>query len=98
MYAVFHIIVCILACFVLRTRGNTEKSIFQSPGASITTNIDMPVVSPTHDSRVGRLIFELETPFSTANHSGVTEQWFRLDNLGPRWKYEIRLCWPAIVR
>lgn len=72
--------------------ANTEKVVFRAPTVPSYLATDLLTLRPVNGSRVGRLQYELETPFSTE-----TTQWFSVENLGFNWHYELRICWPAIV-
>lgn len=69
--------------------ANTEKIIF-TPSTTTFADLDLPIIQPL--PKIGRLVYNLSTPFGD-----ITHQSFRLDGLQKDQKYEVRICWPAIM-
>lgn len=91
---------CFLAFSIKTTIANTEKVIFKAPPISdlYMDKSTLPILASALSSRIGRLVYELETTFAnTSASTELTEQWFDVRGLRPGWLYEIRICWPAVV-
>jgi hypothetical protein len=91
----------LLLCYVLFVNGNTEKVVFQAPSTATyqRTQLITEALSPDA-SHIGRKRMTLTLPVksdSQASSPEWTEQLIVLENVRPRWHYEVRLCWPATV-
>jgi hypothetical protein len=97
-----------LACFtslfalwVATAYANTEKAIFLAPPAINIPEIqpgfrdlNLHALSPQHPSQ--RLALPVAFP-STEQPRGL-ESWYLLQGLNEGQRYELRICWAAIVR
>lgn len=91
-----------LLCLLLAAPvlSNVEKAIFLAPEAihipKAHPNLDdllIEFLSPSNPS----LRTKLNASFPTdASPKGV-ESWFLLEDLNPKQRYEVRICWLAIV-
>lgn len=93
----------ILATFALRVAANAEKIIFQGP-APDTIPLTKPTLSDLHLDTLTPDTSSLRTNLSRVFPSDVNDKpkgestWLLLDNLTKGQRYELRVCWAAIVR
>lgn len=81
-------------------RANTEKVVFQAPLREHVPDtkpglevLNLPVLSPASSSK--RL--SLPRPFPTTSVPDGSHSWLILADLEPLCRYEVRICWTAIV-
>lgn len=100
MFTGFWQALAVISCIIKVICANTEKVLFTSSQDSILLNTSLPRIVPDPRTKIGEIVFELETPWVAVTSAGqyTAEQWFSVENLGPGWNYEARVCWPAIVR
>ena len=90
----------ILGCCVLLVLGNVEKTIFVGPGP-----IQVPQQHPnlqdlyldTLSPSTPTLRLKLPAAFPKPNAVRGEAAWFLLDGLRQYQRYEVRLCWAAVV-
>jgi hypothetical protein len=81
--------------------ANTEKAIFIAPNA-ITFTDSNPTLDALQLHTLTHSDSALRTSLNVAFPSEETPQgsdhWFLLQDLNPQQRYELRVCWAAIVR
>lgn len=94
-----HLAVCIFFLLIVRSLGNTEKTVFAGPAAVVLPptlwNLHTQLLSPDHPILRTRLSLG-PLPASTAEDQ-VTESWYHLHELTVGQSYEVRVCWAATV-
>jgi hypothetical protein len=91
IYALLYVQLCL---------ANVEKTIFLGP-----PTVNIPHQHPTlEDLRLDVLTPEnwslrtkIPADFPTEKSRTGKISWYLLDNLTPHQRYEVRVCWPAIV-
>jgi hypothetical protein len=91
----------LLALLVASALANTEKVIFTAPNAISFTNSDptldvLQLRSITHSNNALRT--SLNVAFPGAETPQGTDHWFLLRDLNSQQRYELRVCWAAVVR
>ncbi|KAK4152041.1 hypothetical protein C8A00DRAFT_44858 [Chaetomidium leptoderma] len=87
-----------LLCLFTSVLANTEKTIFLGPDP-VTLPLTHPTLSDlrlhtlTHTN--GTLRTQLNAQFPSSEHPHGPATWLILDNLTPKQRYEVRVCWPA---
>lgn len=83
------------------THANTEKAIFLAPeeiNVPLThptiTDLNLPTLTPNSSTLRTKLSASFPSPSSPLG----TSTWLILDNLTPSQRYEVRICWAAIVK
>jgi hypothetical protein len=86
--------------FLPNAAANVEKTIFIAPEAvSIPSthptldDLDLPTLTPQNSSK--RTHITAQFPTDTAPLGPAT--WLLLDDLKAGQRYEVRICWPAVV-
>lgn len=91
----------LLALQVTTALANTEKLIFLAP-AVITLPDTGPTLQALHLDTVSpkspTLRKALAVAFPTQDRPRGLESWYLLEGLSAASRYEIRICWPAVVR
>ena len=89
-----------LAWCIFPVLGNVEKTIFLGPEAihipqqhPNLDDLNLEVLSPT----ASRLRRRLPAAFASLENPQGTQAWFLLDRLKQDQRYEVRICWAAIV-
>lgn len=93
-------LVVLFALLVNAALANTEKAIFLAPAA-----ISLPDAAPTLDTlqldTISPSNSTLRTPlpvaFPSENSPQGLESWFLLKGLNAGQRYELRVCWAAVV-
>lgn len=90
----------ILLHVITLVAGNTEKVIFKGPAQvhvpDVTPNLgNLKLQQLSPSSNVVRT--QLQRAFPTKLESKGTQSWFLLDGLDHGVRYEVRICWAAIV-
>jgi hypothetical protein len=88
------------AALVASVLANTEKTIFIAPDALSFTDSNpsldvLQLQSLTHISST--LTASLDVLFPTKDAPQGSDHWFLLRDLNPGQRYELRVCWPAVV-
>jgi hypothetical protein len=91
----------LLALLVASALANTEKAIFTAPNAITFTDSNpsldvLQLQSITHSESTLRTSLEVVVP-SEETPQG-SDHWFLLRDLNPQQRYELRVCWAAVVR
>lgn len=80
--------------------ANTEKTIFLGPSNIQIPNLrpdfydlNLESLSPSNPS----LRKHLDVTFPTLREQKGTQSWYLLDDLEPGRRYELRVCWAAVV-
>ena len=101
--ATMNLLACMTSLFVLLATAyaNTEKIIIIAPPAtnvptSHPTFADLPLQSLPPSNSSLRLSLSVVFPSEEQPHG--LESWYLLRNLRPDQRYELRICWAAIVR
>src|ERR1700761_528738 len=95
------VLIAYAALCLVAVLGNVEKTIFVAPPPTT-----MPDTGPTLDNlclnKLQPSSPKLQTPlhvkFPSKESPHGLHSWYFLDNLSPGKRYEVRICWPAIVR
>lgn len=95
-----HSLSSLFALLVASVLANTEKIIFTAPDALSFTGSNpsldvLQLQSLTHVFNT--LTTSLDVSFPTEDAQQGSDHWFLLRDLNPRQRYELRLCWPAVV-
>lgn len=90
----------LFALLVAPVLANTEKAIFTAPGATSFTDSDptfdaLRLHSLTHSDNSVRT--SLKVLFPTDKIPRGSDHWFLLRDLNPQQRYELRVCWAAVV-
>jgi len=90
----------LLALLVASALANTEKAIFTAPDAISFTDsgptLDvLQLQSITHSDNSLRT--SLDVVFPTPETPQGSDHWFLLRDLNPQQRYELRVCWAAVV-
>lgn len=91
---------CVLLLLGPHALANVEKTIFLAP-PPLTLTASHPSLDAlalqhlAHDS--SELRTTLERAFPNATSPRGLASWFLLVDLQPQQRYELRICWPAIV-
>ena len=96
-----HTLSSLFALLVASVHANTEKTIFIAPDALSFTDSNpgldvLQLQSLTHESST--LTTSLDVLFPTQDAPQGSDHWFLLRDLNPGQRYELRVCWPAVVR
>jgi hypothetical protein len=88
------------ALLVASVLANTEKTIFTAPDALSFTDSNpsldvLQLQSLTH--AFSTLTTSLDVLFPTEIAPQGSDHWFLLRDLNPGQRYELRVCWPAVV-
>ena len=89
-----------LVCRALPSLANVEKTLFLSPAAipspkyhPIADNTQLRALSPTN----AILRCQISATFPNPTRPKGTETWLLLKELQEQQRYEVRICWAAIV-
>lgn len=90
----------LFALLVASALANTEKAIFTAPGAVSSTDsgptLDvLQLHSLSHSGNSLRA--SLDVLFPSEESAQGSDHWFLLRDLNPHQRYELRVCWAAIV-
>lgn len=96
------LLTCVLVLFSLVTRvsANVEKVIFVAPPALPNRDIHSAVDElQVHkfDPLASSIRLHLPVIFPNATYEQGLASWYILDDLEPGRRYEVRICWAAIV-
>lgn len=90
----------LLALLVAKAYANTEKTIFVAPPAiklpEVALGLDSLQLDTISDTN-STLQTLLPVAFPTESHPRGLSSWFLLRGLTPGQRYEVRVCWAAIV-
>jgi len=90
----------LLALLVASALANTEKAIFTAPNAITFTDsnpsLDVLQLQSITDSE-STLRTSLNVVFPGAETPQGSDHWFLLRELNPQQRYELRVCWAAVV-
>lgn len=91
----------LFALLVASALANTEKAIFTAPDAVSFTDSNptldaLQLQSLTHSDNALRT--SLKVVFPSEDKTQGSDHWFLLRDLNPQQRYELRVCWAAIVR
>ena len=95
-----HTLSSLFALLVASALANTEKTIFIAPDALSFTDSNpsldvLQLQSLNHTSST--LTTSLDVLFPTEDAPQGADHWFLLRDLNPGQRYEVRVCWPAVV-
>lgn len=90
----------LLALLVASAFANTEKAIFTAPDAISFTDSNptldvLQLHSLTHNNNTLRS--SLTVVFPSEETPQGSDHWFLLRDLNPQQRYELRVCWAAVV-
>lgn len=90
----------LLALMVASVLANTEKALFTAPEAISFTDSNpsldvLQLHSLTHSNNSLRT--SLKVPFPSDEKPQGSDHWFLLRDLNPQQRYELRVCWAAVV-
>lgn len=90
----------LFALLVASALANTEKAIFTAPEAVTSTDsgptLDiLRLQTLSHTDHTLRTSLNVVFPSEEAPQG--SDHWFLLRDLNPRQRYELRVCWAAIV-
>jgi len=87
-------------CLAGSVVANVEKVIFVAPSVVAKQNIhagvndlDVTQLTPIKSS----IRFRTPVVFSNSTHEKGLQSWYLLNDLKPDGRYEVRVCWAAIV-
>ena len=90
----------IALCLITTAIANVEKLIFIAPPAIATEDfhaslkdLNIAYLSPFEHS----IRLRMPVAFPTSKQPKGLESWYLLDDLQPGRRYEVRVCWAAIV-
>jgi hypothetical protein len=91
----------VFALLVASALANTEKAIFTAPDAITFTDSNptldvLQLHSLTHSDNALRT--SLNVVFPSEGTPQGSDHWFLLRDLNPQQRYELRVCWAAVVR
>ena len=91
----------LLALLVASALANTEKAIFTAPRTITFTDSNpsldvLQLQSITHSENTLRT--PLHVVFPSEETPRGSDHWFLLRDLNPQQRYELRVCWAAVVR
>jgi hypothetical protein len=95
-----HTLSSLFALLVASVLANTEKTIFTAPDALSFTdsNPSLDVLQLQSLTNVSStLTTSLDVLFPTEHAPQGSDHWFLLRDLNPGQRYEVRVCWPAVV-
>jgi hypothetical protein len=95
-----HTLSSLFALLVASVLANTEKTIFTAPDALSFTDSNpsldvLQLQSLTH--LTSTLTTSLDVLFPSGDAPQGSDHWFLLRDLNPGQRYELRVCWPAVV-
>lgn len=95
-----HSLSSLFALLVATALANTEKTIFTAPDALSFTDskpsldiLQLQSLTPVFST----LTTSLEVLFPTVDAPQGSDHWFLLRDLYPGQRYELRVCWSAVV-
>jgi len=97
--AMWDMITAVLVCWLVLVQANVEKTIFVTPAAQVLphdASIDNLYLTRLSE-RVPRVRTYINATFPTPDEPKGTETWMLLEELRPKTRYEVRLCWLATV-
>lgn len=96
-----NLLACLISLFATTALANTEKVIFLAPSiiklpdtGSTLQALRLDTISSDNST----LKKALPVAFPTQDNPRGLESWYLLNGLNAAQRYEVRICWPAVVR